>query len=183
MPVSATIPASRGRISTPGRADRRQFLGRRPRRPGLRAGDAGAGHAGDDRQHRLQAGHHHAARQPRLQCLQGRAEDLHRRAGARAAQRAGRENLRASADPRLHLHRHDRRRHDEAGRRVDRRAGRRLHAGIAWRAATSISSAPTTRPSARTDERRMAWAIGDIIENRPALSRWHPDYGKPSRTF
>lgn len=26
------------------------------------------------------------------------------------------------------------------------------------------------------DERRMAWAIGDIIENRPALSRWHPDY-------
>jgi NAD(P)-dependent dehydrogenase (short-subunit alcohol dehydrogenase family) len=27
-----------------------------------------------------------------------------------------------------------------------------------------------------TDERRMEWAIGDIIENRPALSRWHPDY-------
>jgi NAD(P)-dependent dehydrogenase (short-subunit alcohol dehydrogenase family) len=26
------------------------------------------------------------------------------------------------------------------------------------------------------DERRMAWAIGDIIENRPALSRWHPDF-------
>jgi len=26
------------------------------------------------------------------------------------------------------------------------------------------------------DERRMAWAVGDIIENRPALSRWHPDY-------
>jgi NAD(P)-dependent dehydrogenase (short-subunit alcohol dehydrogenase family) len=28
----------------------------------------------------------------------------------------------------------------------------------------------------RTDEKRMAWAIGDVIENRPALSRWHPDY-------
>ncbi len=27
-----------------------------------------------------------------------------------------------------------------------------------------------------TDEKRMAWAVGDIIENRPALSRWHPDY-------
>jgi len=26
------------------------------------------------------------------------------------------------------------------------------------------------------DERRMAWAIGDIIGNRPALSRWHPDH-------
>ena len=22
----------------------------------------------------------------------------------------------------------------------------------------------------------MAWAMGDVIENRPALSRWHPDY-------
>ncbi len=27
-----------------------------------------------------------------------------------------------------------------------------------------------------TDERRMRWMVGDIIENRPALSRWHPDY-------
>ncbi len=29
-----------------------------------------------------------------------------------------------------------------------------------------------------TDEKRMAWAIGDIIENRPALSRWHPDHAQ-----
>lgn len=27
-----------------------------------------------------------------------------------------------------------------------------------------------------TDEKRMRWAMDDIIENRPALSRWHPDY-------
>ena len=27
-----------------------------------------------------------------------------------------------------------------------------------------------------TDEKRMTWAMGDIVENRPALSRWHPDY-------
>jgi len=26
------------------------------------------------------------------------------------------------------------------------------------------------------DERRIQWAAEDIIENRPALSRWHPDY-------
>jgi NAD(P)-dependent dehydrogenase (short-subunit alcohol dehydrogenase family) len=26
------------------------------------------------------------------------------------------------------------------------------------------------------DEGRMAWAMGDLIENRPALSRWHPDW-------
>jgi NAD(P)-dependent dehydrogenase (short-subunit alcohol dehydrogenase family) len=40
------------------------------------------------------------------------------------------------------------------------------------------------------DERRMQWSIDDIIKNRPALSRWHPDFeaefaayvsaGKPS---
>lgn len=33
------------------------------------------------------------------------------------------------------------------------------------------------------DEKRMAWAMGDIIENRPALSRWHPDYAEAFDTF
>lgn len=33
------------------------------------------------------------------------------------------------------------------------------------------------------DERRMAWAIGDVIENRPPLSRWHKDYSEAFRTF
>jgi len=28
----------------------------------------------------------------------------------------------------------------------------------------------------RLDERRMQWAVDDIIHNRPALSRWHPDF-------
>jgi NAD(P)-dependent dehydrogenase (short-subunit alcohol dehydrogenase family) len=26
------------------------------------------------------------------------------------------------------------------------------------------------------DNRRILWAAGDIVENRPPLSRWHPDY-------
>ena len=26
------------------------------------------------------------------------------------------------------------------------------------------------------DNRRILWAAEDIIRNRPALSRWHPDY-------
>ncbi|WP_018902280.1 SDR family NAD(P)-dependent oxidoreductase [Rhizobium sp. 2MFCol3.1] len=33
------------------------------------------------------------------------------------------------------------------------------------------------------DERRMAWAVGDIIENRPPLSRWHPDYADRFKAF
>jgi NAD(P)-dependent dehydrogenase (short-subunit alcohol dehydrogenase family) len=35
---------------------------------------------------------------------------------------------------------------------------------------------PDNETTRQDDERRMAWSIGDIIENRPALSRWHPDY-------
>jgi len=33
------------------------------------------------------------------------------------------------------------------------------------------------------DERRMLWAIGHIVENRPALSRWHPDYAEAFAAF
>lgn len=33
------------------------------------------------------------------------------------------------------------------------------------------------------DEKRMAWAVGDIIENRPPLSRWHPEYGDAFKAF
>lgn len=35
----------------------------------------------------------------------------------------------------------------------------------------------------RLDERRILWAAGDIIENRPALSRWHPDYAQAFADF
>ncbi|MEZ2129871.1 MULTISPECIES: SDR family NAD(P)-dependent oxidoreductase [unclassified Sinorhizobium] len=33
------------------------------------------------------------------------------------------------------------------------------------------------------DERRMLWAAGDIVENRPPLSRWHPDYADKFKAF
>jgi NAD(P)-dependent dehydrogenase (short-subunit alcohol dehydrogenase family) len=33
------------------------------------------------------------------------------------------------------------------------------------------------------DERRILWAAGDIVENRPALSRWHPDYAEKFAAF
>ncbi|KQT15834.1 MULTISPECIES: SDR family NAD(P)-dependent oxidoreductase [Bradyrhizobium] len=33
------------------------------------------------------------------------------------------------------------------------------------------------------DEKRMLWAAGDIVENRPPLSRWHPDYADAFKTF
>jgi NAD(P)-dependent dehydrogenase (short-subunit alcohol dehydrogenase family) len=33
------------------------------------------------------------------------------------------------------------------------------------------------------DERRILWAAGDIVENRPALSRWHPDYAEAFGKF
>ncbi|MBR0988495.1 SDR family NAD(P)-dependent oxidoreductase [Bradyrhizobium liaoningense] len=33
------------------------------------------------------------------------------------------------------------------------------------------------------DEKRMQWAAGDIVENRPPLSRWHPDYADAFTRF
>ena len=33
------------------------------------------------------------------------------------------------------------------------------------------------------DERRILWAAGDIVENRPPLSRWHPDYAQAFAAF
>jgi len=33
------------------------------------------------------------------------------------------------------------------------------------------------------DERRILWAAGDIVESRPPLSRWHPDYGAAFAKF
>jgi NAD(P)-dependent dehydrogenase (short-subunit alcohol dehydrogenase family) len=35
----------------------------------------------------------------------------------------------------------------------------------------------------RLDERRILWAAGDIVENRPPLSRWHADYAEAFASF
>uniref|UniRef100_UPI0035C9786F SDR family NAD(P)-dependent oxidoreductase n=1 Tax=uncultured Sphingomonas sp. TaxID=158754 RepID=UPI0035C9786F len=35
---------------------------------------------------------------------------------------------------------------------------------------------PDNESTSEQDAKRVAWAAGDIIENRPALSRWHPDW-------
>jgi NAD(P)-dependent dehydrogenase (short-subunit alcohol dehydrogenase family) len=42
---------------------------------------------------------------------------------------------------------------------------------------------PDNEATRRMDEKRMAWAIGDVIENRPALSRWHPNHKASFETF
>ena len=42
---------------------------------------------------------------------------------------------------------------------------------------------PDNDVSRSVDERRILWAAGDIVENRPALSRWHPDYAAAFKSF
>ena len=39
------------------------------------------------------------------------------------------------------------------------------------------------RGARRTDAKRILWVAGDISENRPPLSRWHPDYAKPLKKW
>ncbi|WP_171236588.1 SDR family oxidoreductase [Ruegeria sp. HKCCA6837] len=42
---------------------------------------------------------------------------------------------------------------------------------------------PDNDVSRDIDEKRIAWSVGDIIENRPPLSRWHPDYKEAFADF
>jgi NAD(P)-dependent dehydrogenase (short-subunit alcohol dehydrogenase family) len=42
---------------------------------------------------------------------------------------------------------------------------------------------PDNEVTREIDNRRILWAAGDITENRPALSRWHPDYASAFQAF
>ena len=42
---------------------------------------------------------------------------------------------------------------------------------------------PDNEVDRRTDEKRIRWAAGDIADNRPPLSRWHPDYAEPFKKW
>ena len=48
----------------------------------------------------------------------------------------------------------------------------------ALNAGTFYILCPDGETSRALDERRIAWAAGDIIDNRPPLSRWHKDYAE-----
>ena len=50
----------------------------------------------------------------------------------------------------------------------------RMLAGIA--AGDFYILCPDNETSTEQDAKRIAWAAGDLIDNRPALSRWHPDW-------
>jgi NAD(P)-dependent dehydrogenase (short-subunit alcohol dehydrogenase family) len=42
---------------------------------------------------------------------------------------------------------------------------------------------PDNEVTREVDERRILWGVGDIVENRPPLSRWHPDYKEAFAEF
>ena len=42
---------------------------------------------------------------------------------------------------------------------------------------------PDNETTREMDDRRIRWAAEDLIENRPALSRWHPDYAEAFAAF
>lgn len=42
---------------------------------------------------------------------------------------------------------------------------------------------PDNAVTREMDNRRMRWAMDDLIKNRPALSRWHPDYKAEFEAF
>jgi NAD(P)-dependent dehydrogenase (short-subunit alcohol dehydrogenase family) len=42
---------------------------------------------------------------------------------------------------------------------------------------------PDNEVTRALDEKRIAWAAGDLIENRPPLSRWHPEYAESFQRY
>ena len=42
---------------------------------------------------------------------------------------------------------------------------------------------PNNDVTTEMDHRRIQWNVGDIVENRPALSRWHIDYAGEYQQF
>lgn len=42
---------------------------------------------------------------------------------------------------------------------------------------------PDNETNREMDEKRIQWAADDIIKNRPAMSRWHPDYQEEFEAF
>jgi hypothetical protein len=42
---------------------------------------------------------------------------------------------------------------------------------------------PDNEVTRKIDNRRILWAAQDIVENRPALSRWHSDYKAAFEAF
>ncbi|WP_118134423.1 SDR family NAD(P)-dependent oxidoreductase [Oceanicella sp. SM1341] len=57
----------------------------------------------------------------------------------------------------------------------------RLLAGMA--AGDFYILCPDGETDRETDLRRMRWSFGDILENRPALSRWHPEHAGAFRAW
>ena len=79
---------------------------------------------------------------------------------------------------------------------LTRRGGRTEKPGGAWTAEETADFmlkslaagdfyilCPDNDVTPEMDRKRIAWAAGDLIENRPALSRWHPDYKAAFDTF
>lgn len=47
----------------------------------------------------------------------------------------------------------------------------------------ALARGPENEVTRSLDEKRSAWAAGDIIEDRPPLSRWHPDWAQELDAF
>jgi hypothetical protein len=42
---------------------------------------------------------------------------------------------------------------------------------------------PDNEVTSAIDRKRIQWAAGDVIENRPPLSRWHSAYAEAFKKF
>ena len=180
QPGSTVLGPVRSLDTHPGRQSARGDQ----QRAGVPAGyDRGGGGAGGD--HRLEAGA--SPRRPATRPL------MWRKRGVKAFAEAVEHDLRNRAGARLSAHllipgfvftgltangadRESRRPPGPPEQTVDFML-ERLDAGDFY------ILCPDNDVSRTTDERRILWAAGDIVENRPPLSRWHPDHAAAFERF
>ena len=133
------------------------------------SGDDRSEDAGRDRQHRIEAGDHLSARQHRLQCLEGRREGGDGGACPRASQHRRLPGHGTPPHPGLHLHRHHR-----ADEGTEKPAGAWTAEQVIdfmlrerWRSGDFYILCPDNDVTRPMDEKRMRWAMDDIVLEPP----------------
>ena len=136
-----------------------------------------------DRQYRIEAGHHLSAGRYRVQRQQGGCEGADRGPGAQPAQRGWRQITAHLLIPGSTFTGMTSRGRNEKppGAWMPDQVVDMMIDGI--NRGDFYIVCPDNDVTRDIDSRRILWAAQDITENRPALSRWHPDYGEAFARF
>ena len=150
----------------------------------VHAGDDRSGHAVRDRQHRLEAGNHQPARRRRVQRVESGDQERDREPRARSC--AASKDCQVTAHLLVPGFTYTGMIRRFLPEKPD---GAWLPEQVADYLLDALERGdfyvlcPDNDVTVEMDQRRIEWAAGDLVENRPALSRWHPDHAAAFEAF